>query len=62
MLVKGRYFIFPLQAGDVRTGGETQSPREDLFFPVTQNMISWNVEHANMLNSGEKLYVVRGAW
>lgn len=43
------------------TGGEIQSPKKDFFFPVTQKIVSWNVEHRHVLRSGEKICLVREA-
>jgi len=50
----GIFHYIPLQVGDVMTGGKIQSPKKDLFFPVTQNILSWNMEHTNIFSSGEK--------
>lgn len=45
-----------------KIGVKIQSAKEDSFFPVTQNMITRNVDHSNMVSSGVKFRVVRGAW
>lgn len=40
-------------------GREIQSSEKYFFFPVTQNAMIWNMQHTNILSSGEKVFMVR---